>query len=110
MSKAGNSETTTSESRKQEGGEISREVVYETPAQQFYRMSGCKTKNEFAKRVNYCESAVRLSMLRSDRPSRKRAGPETLHRWARALSTTGGPNIIIGLWPTGEITLQIDDD
>ena len=103
MSTGGKRETTTTkEGRKKE---VTRETE-ETVAQKFYRMSGCKTKVEFAQRIGFHEIATRLYLARADRKSRKPCNPSTLHKWAKALSKSGGPDIVIGLWPDGDITLQ----
>ena len=103
MSTGGKRETTTAEESQRK---VVKVEIEETVAQKFYRMTGCKTKVEFAKRIGFHEIATRLYLARADRKSRKPCNPTTLHKWSKAISETGGPDITIGLWPDGEITLQ----
>ncbi len=103
---SGNNQTTSQE----EAERMVSKGISETVAQKFYRLSGCSSKVEFAKKIGYHEMATRLYLLREDRKSRKPCNPNTLHRWARSLASGGGPRITIGLWPDGEITMQTEED
>ena len=82
---------------------------YKTTAQKFYKMSGCKTMAEFAKKTKFHPVTIRTYLLPDDRPSWRKAPIQALHTWARELKNEGGPGIAIGLWPDGEVTLALED-
>jgi len=105
MSTEGKRETTSAEEER-----IVSKVNKETVAQKFYRLSGCETKVQFAKIIGYHEMATRLYLSGRHVKSRKPCRPNTLHKWAQSLAAYGGPRIAIGLWPDGDITMQIEDD
>lgn len=81
----------------------------ETLARRFYQVSGAPSLAEFARLTNFHPVTVRAYMLPEDRKSYRPVSLSALHSWAKELKRSGGPGITIGLWPDGDITLQVEE-
>ena len=82
----------------------------ETIAQKFYRFSECKSMAEFARRTGFHPVTIRTYLLPSDRKSWRPVALSALHEWSQKLKDSGGPSIAIGLWPDGEVTLEVEEN
>ena len=102
---SGNKDTTSQEVKERE---VSKDIG-ETVAHKFYRLSGCPSKSEFARQIGFHDISTRMYLMNPGTKSRKPCNPNTLHRWAKSLADGGGARIVLGLWPDGEVTMQIED-